>query len=125
MTAPKAAHTPGPWIAGDDEDSDFFLVGPHDGDGIVYQPVVKLHNEANARRIVACVNACEQFEDPAEAIRLLGIEAAKAYPAERERDALRAEVARLREALRACLLRDDIADDELGDEIRAALGGGK
>lgn len=42
-----------------------------------------------------------------------------------ERDALRAEVARLREALRACLLRDDIADDELGDEIRAALGGGK
>lgn len=51
-------HTTEPWIAGDDEDSDYYLVGPHDGDGIVYQPVVKLHSEANARRIVACVNAC-------------------------------------------------------------------
>lgn len=50
-------HTKEPWICGDDEDSDYCLVGPHDGDGIVYQPVVKLHSEANARRIVACVNS--------------------------------------------------------------------
>lgn len=48
-----SGHTPGPWIAGDDEDSDFYLVGPHDGDGIVYQPVVKLHDEANALLIAA------------------------------------------------------------------------
>ena len=49
----SAQHTPGPWIAGDDEGSDYYLVGPHDGDGIVYQPVVKLHSEANARLIAA------------------------------------------------------------------------
>lgn len=48
-----SGYTPGPWIAGDDEDSDYYLVGPHDGDGIVYQPVVKLHSEANARLIAA------------------------------------------------------------------------
>lgn len=57
----KNDHTPEPWIVGDDEDSDYYLVGPHDGDGIVYQPVVKLHSETNARRIVACVNACAGF----------------------------------------------------------------
>lgn len=47
-----------PWIVGDDEDSDYCLLGPHDGDGIVYQPVVKLHDEIAARRICACWNAC-------------------------------------------------------------------
>lgn len=34
-------HTPGKLIVGNDEDSDYYLVGPHDGDGIVYQPVVR------------------------------------------------------------------------------------
>lgn len=33
---------------------------------------------SNARRIIACVNACNDFEDPGEAIRLLKAEAAKA-----------------------------------------------
>ena len=55
-------HTPGPWIAGDDESSDFFLVGPHDGDGIVYQPVVKLHNESNARLIAAAPELLEALK---------------------------------------------------------------
>lgn len=47
------AAIPGPWINGDDEDSGYCLVGPHDGDGIVFQPVVKLHNETNAEYIAA------------------------------------------------------------------------
>ena len=54
-----SGYTPGPWIAGDDEGSDYYLVGPHDGDGIVYQPVVKLHSEANARLIAAAPELLE------------------------------------------------------------------
>lgn len=61
-----SGYTPGPWIAGDDEGSDYYLVGPHDGDGIVYQPVVKLHSEANARLIAAAPDllaAVQRFLD--------------------------------------------------------------
>ena len=54
--------TPGPWIAGDDEDSDYFLVGPHDRDGIVYHPVVKLHDEYNARLIAAAPELLEALQ---------------------------------------------------------------
>ena len=61
MTAPSVTAlrklaeeaTPGPWIAGDDDDSDYFLIGPCDVDGIVYQPIVKLHSEANAAHLAA------------------------------------------------------------------------
>ena len=48
-----SAHTPGPWVAGDDEGSDYYLVGPHDGNGIVYQSAVELHIEADTRLIAA------------------------------------------------------------------------
>ena len=48
-----SGYTPGPWIAGDDEGSDYYLVGPHDGDGLVYQSAVKLHTEPNTRLIAA------------------------------------------------------------------------
>jgi hypothetical protein len=61
------AATPGPWIAGDDEDSDYFLVGPHDGDGLVFHPVVTLHTEANADYIAAA--------NPAAILKLLAINA--------------------------------------------------
>ena len=47
------AATAGPWIAGDDEDSDYFLVGPHDVDKIVFRPVVKLHDQNDALFIAA------------------------------------------------------------------------
>ena len=46
-------YTPGPWVVCDEDDTDYCLVGPHDGDGLVYNPVVKLHGEANARLIAA------------------------------------------------------------------------
>jgi hypothetical protein len=61
------AATPGPWIAGDDEDSDYFLVGPHDGDGLVSHPVVTLHSESNADYIAAA--------NPAAILELLAINA--------------------------------------------------
>lgn len=57
------AATAGPWIAGDDEDSDYFLVGPHDGDEIVFRSVVKLHAQNNALFIAAA--------NPAAVISLL------------------------------------------------------
>ncbi len=47
------AATPGPWIPGDDEDSDMVLVGPAAFDDIVTNPVVSLHSEANAVFIAA------------------------------------------------------------------------
>lgn len=52
-------YTPGPWIAGDDEDSDYFLVGPHDGDELVTQPIVRLHHEYDARLIAAAPELLE------------------------------------------------------------------
>lgn len=52
LKAAALAATPGPWINGSDEDSDYCLVGPHD-QGIVSHPVVKLHSEFNAEYIAA------------------------------------------------------------------------
>lgn len=68
--------TPGPWIAGDDEDSDYFLVGPCGDDGIVYQSVVKLHSETHADYIAAANPAAileliTQLEDAQGEIRAL------------------------------------------------------
>lgn len=47
------AATVGPWIAGNDDDSDYYLVGPVAFDRVVTHPVVKLHNERNADYIAA------------------------------------------------------------------------
>lgn len=47
----KAA-TNGPWIAGDDEDSDYYLIGPHE-DGLVSNAVVKTHDVNNAEFIAS------------------------------------------------------------------------
>lgn len=58
----SAQHTPGPWIAGDDEDSDFFLVGPEEFPGLVTRPVVQLHDEANARLIAAAPELLEALQ---------------------------------------------------------------
>ena len=46
-------HTPGPWIVGYDEDSDFYLVGLEESPGLVTHPIVRLHDEPNARLIAA------------------------------------------------------------------------
>lgn len=47
------AATQGPWIAGDDEDSDYYLVGPPSFDRVVTNPVVQLHALNNAEFIAA------------------------------------------------------------------------
>lgn len=78
------AATPGPWIAGDDEDSDYFLVGPHDGDGIVFRPVVKLHPQNNAAYIAAA--------NPATILSLLD----RLEKAEKDNGDLRQQVCDLR-----------------------------
>lgn len=80
--------TPGPWVAGDDEDSDYFLVGPCGDDGIVYQSVVKLHSETNADYIAAA--------NPAAILELI----AKLEDAQGEIRALRATEAGLRERVK-------------------------
>lgn len=64
-------HTPGPWIVGDDEDSDYFLVGPHDGDETVYHPVVKLHDQYNAYLIAAAPELLEALQ---RMVRFLEVE---------------------------------------------------
>jgi hypothetical protein len=53
LEALARAATPGPWIAGDDEDSDLYLVGPAAFDDVVCHPVVRLHAEFNADYIAA------------------------------------------------------------------------
>jgi len=47
------AATQGPWIAGDDEDSDYYLVGPPSFGTVVTNPVVQLHALNNAEYIAA------------------------------------------------------------------------
>lgn len=61
------AATNGPWINGDDEDSDLCLVGPAFAHGLVCHPVVSLHDEANANFIAAA--------NPAAVLELLAIQA--------------------------------------------------
>jgi hypothetical protein len=48
-----AEATPGPWIAGSDEGSDYTLVGPDAFDEIATNHVVTLHSESNADYIAA------------------------------------------------------------------------
>jgi hypothetical protein len=61
-------HTPGPWIAGDDQDSDYFLVGPASFDKVVTNPVVKLHNEFNARLIAAAPELLAALREVAQTL---------------------------------------------------------
>lgn len=57
MSEPK--HTPGPWAVGTGVyDTNTYL---RDVDGY---HLASVPDEANARRIVACVNACEGYENP-------------------------------------------------------------
>ena len=55
-------HTPGPWIF---DHRDGYL-RTADGNNIV-----QTYNEANAQRIVECVNACEGIENPTEFMQKL------------------------------------------------------
>jgi len=106
------AATPGPWIAGDDQDSDYFLIGPPSFDAVVTNLVVKLHAqnnalflaEANPAKVIELLDAMDaqalrigELEKNAEAdaflIALANDNAARLLV---ERDALRAELDALR-----------------------------
>ena len=100
-------HTPGPWEHVHEEHS----VGGLTTHTYCVRPVggtpednILRTDEANARRIVACVNACEGMKDPEAEIKALRIEVATPILVATNRlaDALadaRVENARLREAL--------------------------
>lgn len=76
----KSEHTPGPWGSGvkpyivpSTGEGDNFS----DGDWNIFPPlgeagpVAIVNSEANAVRIVACVNACEGIDDPGAALEEL------------------------------------------------------
>jgi len=56
-------HTQEPWQIEQSEDSDYLRIGRIDERGIMPFVICSLHDEANARRIVACVNACAGAEE--------------------------------------------------------------
>lgn len=72
-----SAHSPGPWHlnagrCGDDQ-CDGYTVRDADGEFVTHLDGSRYHDEradpeadANAARIVACVNACEGVADPAD-----------------------------------------------------------
>lgn len=69
-------HTPTPWDAdsapGLLQTADGRIIAtltPDAGDGLV--PWTEAEQEANAARIVQCVNACEGMADPAHALRIV------------------------------------------------------
>lgn len=69
-TAAAAGHTPGPWHIFEAEGGNLILNAPHTGGrytGAVVLNADSNHN-ANAARIVACVNACEGIADPVDAL---------------------------------------------------------
>lgn len=76
MSQPK--HTPGPWsVDPESEDAEAFVIfGPEKDNGwcSLIACLAKrsdLPVEANAARIVACVNACEGIADPSVVPKLL------------------------------------------------------
>lgn len=94
------AATPGPWINGNDDDSDSCLVGPH-RDGIVSRPVVKLSSECDAEYIAAANPAAvlaliAEVEKWKQAAITMGANEAKACI---ERDALKAVAAKTDDAI--------------------------
>jgi len=92
----ETKHTPGKWEA-----SGISVVQSESGMKIAisspaFGAYASERQEANLNRIVACVNACESMADPAAEIAKL-----------------RADNERLRAALEACLLCNDVPTEEL------------
>ena len=108
----RSQHTPGPWQAEyneSDESRCVYFIGPHPQFGLPVASISAANPggiaEANAARIVACINACAGMADPEVWIGMQEKEAAFAKT-EIPRlvgqiDALSAENAQLREALAA------------------------
>lgn len=136
MTAAKAtpAHTPGPWVRRSIPGHLFEIVGA-DGNAVLKIRGGMMPMLEDAARIVACVNAFEGISTDMVLCHDLQKAGAKKAELTAERDALRAEVERLREALRGSIralstlaaMDDDLARSKLAgaaaDAAIAALGG--
>lgn len=56
-----SAHTP--WIVSGDDDSDFFIVGPDSGNGLVCSPIFRTHDEKLAHLIAAAPELLEALQE--------------------------------------------------------------
>ena len=108
----RAQHTPGPWQTEYNESDEAqcrYFIGPHPQFGLPVASISAANPggvaEANAARIVSCVNACEGMLDPQVWIGMQEKEAAFAKTEiprlAGQVDFLSAENERLREALAA------------------------
>lgn len=140
MNATKQAqHTPGPWSSPSagiygGPIVDQYATGPliaTTGTRAILSSMRKhgrdtlYETEANARRIVACVNACEGIstDDLHNGQSRAGEQLTGYGQACAERDALRAEVARLREALQKVLRAARCQDVDTDDYVAAMSTG--
>lgn len=122
----KQTHTQGPWTVFGHHESDYVeILGEYEG-------IVARATHGDAERIVACVNACEGVDTDAltEEVRRVGGFAGVLSVLENvktERDTLRAENERLREALQkvANLDAEPMMASAVIQLARAALAGGK
>lgn len=100
MTAPKAVqHTPGPWEV-DDEDC---VIGANRVIAVCQAAPTNVVSDANAARIVDCVNACEGMDDPVKTIADLRFNDARYESAEDKTAALLRERDLAVKALKECL----------------------
>jgi hypothetical protein len=113
---PPWTHTPGPWEADGGDTSTWWAVTLPTGGYVIADLSESSYSAdqdaANARRIVACVNACEGIDDPAAALAEV-------------REVLRVDLRNLRVAASSCAERGLPDTAEMlsmhADTLRAAL----
>lgn len=103
------AHTPEPWRVAIHAPAGLVKI---EADKIVVADTIR--NEANATRLVACVNACAGMTDPAQEIAALRARSNNVPAMCAEVEKQRAEIKALRDALEGLL-----ADKYLADPINA------
>ena len=99
-------HTPGPWVAQRDWES-VFSPDPEELEFYMKRPITAIRSLTEDKDVALCHDLFEFNPDDAR---------------------LMAAAPELLQALEACLLREDIADGEIGDMIRAVIAkarGGK
>lgn len=95
----KTEHTPEPWKVSDDENGECIVFADKNNvQGAKGSEFIDCNTSANARRIVACVNACAGVEDPsiypmAKMLRFADEQRAACFALEKQRDELLVKVA--------------------------------
>ena len=129
-TETKEAHTSGPWRTDGRE-----VVGKHGRKELAAVPWIEVATVCtveDAERIVACVNACEGLSTQwletglndvsGRIANRLKFDQGVLAETISERDAMRAEVARLKEALRECITDDGAICFEHRDYLARRVG---